>query len=154
MPEGQVEEHAGVAVKSGVVPLGRTEAVVGDTLTEVSPEELEEVMSITAVPALVVPFKVAFTERRTTPALLPAVKVVEAEVGEFTVPSVLFMLQEYVIVPGQVVVQLGVAVNVLVVAPVLTSVPLGLTETDVMTFPPEGEITLTAPFPVFSSSAT
>jgi hypothetical protein len=101
-----VELHVGVAVK-GWVPLALTVGVNG-----VSPTEVRVMTTVISVdPSLVIPFNVALTKIPTDPWTVPAVNVcVDPE--PLRAPRVgLESAHTYVTVPGQVEVQVGVAVK-------------------------------------------
>jgi hypothetical protein len=122
----------GVAVIAEVVPLVAIDSFRGATDTDLSEDTGAVIVMIAGPAPLVTPLRVAFTNRDTVPAVLPAVNVVVLAVGEPNVPMVgLLMLHAYV-VPAQLGVHTGVAVNGAVATPVATWAVRGLRDTEEM----------------------
>jgi hypothetical protein len=106
MPPGHVLLQVGVAVKACVPPVP-TAGVNG-----LSDTEFRATVTVITVdaPAVDAP-RVALTKMPTVPVLVPALNVTD-EPLPVSVPSVLVVrAQRYVMLPGQVLLQVGVAVN-------------------------------------------
>jgi hypothetical protein len=110
---GQEVLHVMLAVKA-VVPPDATVGAVGPNVTEVRVlVGTETVITVDAV--VVLPPSVALTKIPTVPAVLPAVKVTDRpELPESEPSALLERDHAYVIPPGHVELQLGVAVKVTV----------------------------------------
>lgn len=104
--------HTGIAVKTWDVP-ATSLVVVGEMVTPVRVVAGASVIVMTAVLPLVTPLSVALTKIRTTPPVVPAVKVTWAPVVGSSVPSVLAERFHAYAIPevGQVAVHEGTAVK-------------------------------------------